>query len=132
MKYIQGLIIVIKDNPNITGKNTSPEAYYDWLYRRINDDLASAVSIEFPPNLYNPMRYALSASGKRFRPILLIMACESVGGAFRDAYNASLAIEILHNFTLIHDDIMDNDDLRRISIAKDPSGAFPNSMYTPL
>lgn len=102
-----------KDNIRITEKNIDPEAYYNILYNRINEDLANAVSVEFPPNLYNPMRYALATRGKRFRPILLIMACESVGGTFRDAYNASLAIEILHNFTLIHDDIMDDDNLRR-------------------
>ena len=87
--------------------------YYADISRLIDSDLAKAVSIEFPPNLYNPMKYVLSSKGKRFRPVLLIMACETVGGSFQDAYNASLAIEILHNFTLVHDDIMDDDQLRR-------------------
>jgi len=87
--------------------------YFKYLSETINSDLGQAVTIEFPPNLYNPMRYVLSSKGKRFRPILLIFACESVGGSKEDSYNAALAIEILHNFTLVHDDIMDNDDLRR-------------------
>lgn len=87
--------------------------YYSEISSLIDSDLAKAVSIEFPPNLYNPMKYVLSSKGKRFRPVLLIMACETVGGSFQDAYNASLAIEILHNFTLVHDDIMDDDQLRR-------------------
>ncbi len=87
--------------------------YFARLAELINGDLSSAVTTEFPPSLYNPMRYVLSSTGKRFRPILLIMSCEAVGGTARTAYEASLAIEILHNFTLVHDDIMDNDDLRR-------------------
>jgi len=87
--------------------------YFQELSDRINDDLNAIVSTEFPPNLYNPMHYVLASRGKRFRPVLLIMACESVGGSVDDAYYAALAIEILHNFTLVHDDIMDNDDLRR-------------------
>ena len=96
---------------NINRKD--PKSYFTFLSEKINKDLCNVVTVEFPPNLYNPMRYALAARGKRFRPILLIMACESVGGTFEDVYNASLAIEILHNFTLIHDDIMDDDNLRR-------------------
>ncbi|MFC1493448.1 polyprenyl synthetase family protein [candidate division KSB1 bacterium] len=90
-----------------------PKAYYDELVEKINNELRTAVTDEFPPDLYSPMRYVLSARGKRFRPIMSIWACEAVGGALKDAFNASLALEILHNFTLVHDDIMDNDDLRR-------------------
>jgi len=90
-----------------------PEAYYTYLAERINRDLEEAVSEDFPESLYHPMNYVLAAQGKRLRPVLLIMSCESVGGTCESAYNAALAIEILHNFTLVHDDIMDNDDLRR-------------------
>ena len=95
------------------GRSIAPDKYYEFLSANINSDLANAVSIEFPPNLYDPMRYALSSKGKRFRPVLLIMSCEAAGGDLADAYNAAIAIEILHNFTLVHDDIMDNDMLRR-------------------
>jgi geranylgeranyl diphosphate synthase type II len=87
--------------------------YCESLSKRINDDLAVVVSDEFPPNLYEPIRYVLASKGKRFRPILLLLSCEATGGTIEEAYNASLAIEILHNFTLVHDDIMDNDELRR-------------------
>jgi geranylgeranyl diphosphate synthase type II len=93
--------------------NRDPKKYFASITDKVNDDLKDVVSIEFPPNLYNPMRYVLASKGKRFRPALLILACESIGGTMEASYNASLAIEILHNFTLVHDDIMDNDDLRR-------------------
>ncbi|MFC1730550.1 polyprenyl synthetase family protein [candidate division KSB1 bacterium] len=92
---------------------TNSRKYFEILVEKINHDLSVAVSTEFPPNLYNPMRYVLSTKGKRLRPVLLIMASESVGGKLENAYYASLAIEILHNFTLVHDDIMDDDELRR-------------------
>lgn len=93
--------------------NTDLKKYFASITDKVNDDLKDVVSIEFPPNLYNPMRYVLASKGKRFRPALLMLACESIGGSQEASYNASLAIEILHNFTLVHDDIMDNDDLRR-------------------
>ncbi|MCP4723756.1 MAG: polyprenyl synthetase family protein [bacterium] len=93
--------------------NKSPKAYYDELVEKINNELNNAVTEEFPQDLYKPMKYVLSARGKRFRPIMSIWACEAVGGTRNDAFNASLALEILHNFTLVHDDIMDDDDLRR-------------------
>ena len=87
--------------------------YFESLSKRINNDLADAVPDLFPPNLYDPIRYVLASKGKRFRPVLLLISCEAAGGTIEEAYNASLAIEILHNFTLVHDDIMDNDELRR-------------------
>ncbi len=90
-----------------------PGRYFNELSERINNDLAGAVKEDFPPNLYDPVRYVLESRGKRFRPVVLLMACEAVGGSIEHAYHASLAIEILHNFTLVHDDIMDNDELRR-------------------
>ncbi|MFC1564684.1 polyprenyl synthetase family protein [candidate division KSB1 bacterium] len=93
--------------------NKDPKQYYKELVDKINSELNKAVTDEFPPNLYNPMKYVLSATGKRFRPIMAVWACEAAGGELSDAFNASLAIEILHNFTLVHDDIMDDDDLRR-------------------
>ena len=57
-----------------------PRAYYKELMNMINADLANVVTDEFPPNLYDPMKYVLSSEGKRFRPILLIMACEICWG----------------------------------------------------
>lgn len=66
-----------------------------------------------PKLLYEPIKYILSGGGKRIRPALLIFSCEAFGGKPEDAYSAAVAIEILHNFTLVHDDIMDNADTRR-------------------
>ncbi len=66
-----------------------------------------------PYTVYSPIKYILSAGGKRFRPILLLLACEAVGGKLSEAIYAAVAIEMLHNFTLIHDDVMDHAELRR-------------------
>jgi geranylgeranyl diphosphate synthase, type II len=73
-------------------------------------------SIPFPENqenLYEPCRYLLEAGGKRIRPALCLMAAEMFNGINEDAYNAAMAVELFHNFTLIHDDIMDKAPLRR-------------------
>ncbi len=66
-----------------------------------------------PPELYDPIKYILSIGGKRIRPTMLLMACDLFGGDFREAMPAALAIEMFHNFTLVHDDIMDKAPLRR-------------------
>ncbi len=66
-----------------------------------------------PRSLYRPLKYVLAGGGKRIRPVLLILSCEAVGGRARNALHAGAAIEILHNFTLVHDDIMDNASSRR-------------------
>ena len=66
-----------------------------------------------PQNLYNPIHYILQLGGKRIRPILTLMSCELFGGNYKDALQAATAIEMFHNFTLIHDDIMDKAPLRR-------------------
>lgn len=63
--------------------------------------------------LYSPVYYSLENGGKRLRPILLLMACEAFGGDTATALDAALGIEMYHNFTLVHDDVMDNSDLRR-------------------
>jgi len=66
-----------------------------------------------PEPLARAMRHLLEAGGKRLRPCLLMTACEAVGGKAGDVVEAAAAIELLHNFTLIHDDIMDRDEFRR-------------------
>ena len=67
-----------------------------------------------PYSLYEPIAYTLQNGGKRLRPNLLLLAAQMYGSAKNtDADNAALAIEIFHNFTLLHDDVMDNADLRR-------------------
>jgi geranylgeranyl diphosphate synthase type II len=67
----------------------------------------------YPDALYEPIRYILSLGGKRMRPALLLMACDLFGGDVDAAISPALAIEVFHNFTLMHDDIMDNAPLRR-------------------
>jgi geranylgeranyl diphosphate synthase type II len=67
----------------------------------------------YPAELYEPIKYILSLGGKRMRPALLLMACDLFGGDVHKAISPALAIEVFHNFTLMHDDIMDNAPLRR-------------------
>ena len=61
-----------------------------------------------PQGLYDPVNYILSLGGKRIRPLLLLMASESISGSFKDSLDAAYAVELFHNFTLLHDDIMDD------------------------
>ncbi len=75
--------------------------------------LNSKISVKEPVNLYEPMYYILQLGGKRLRPILTILTCDLFNGNAKEAYDAALAIEIFHNFTLIHDDIMDSAPIRR-------------------
>ena len=66
-----------------------------------------------PENLYNPVKYLLESGGKRLRPIIVLNVSELLGGKISDTLPAAAALEIFHNFTLAHDDIMDNSMLRR-------------------
>ncbi|MFN5845289.1 MAG: polyprenyl synthetase family protein [Flavobacteriia bacterium] len=66
-----------------------------------------------PANLYDPLRYFMTLGGKRMRPILTLMGSELFGGKIEQAVPAAMAVEVFHNFTLIHDDIMDEAPLRR-------------------
>ena len=66
-----------------------------------------------PRELYQPIEYTLALGGKRLRPLLLLMARNLYGQEVKDALDAALAIEVFHNFTLLHDDIMDQAPLRR-------------------
>ncbi len=68
---------------------------------------------EEPKELYEPVRYILSTGGKRVRPALVLLGCDLFGGSASSAIFPALAIEIFHNFTLLHDDIMDKSELRR-------------------
>ena len=70
---------------------------------------------EVPPGLAEPMRYALLGGGKRLRPVLCLAVCQAVCGDPAPALPAALAIEVLHNYTLVHDDLpcMDDDIYRR-------------------
>jgi len=64
-------------------------------------------------NLYEPINYLLTLEGKRFRPILTLISADCFGGEIKDSLPAALSVELFHNFTLMHDDIMDSAPLRR-------------------
>lgn len=66
-----------------------------------------------PKELYEPIEYIMSLGGKRMRPVLVFIGCDFFGGNIEKALHPALAIELFHNFTLMHDDIMDNAPLRR-------------------
>lgn len=79
----------------------------------INEAIARIDLKQQPQNLYQPIAYSLAMGGKRLRPILTLAACDLFGGDIKNALNAAVGLEIFHNFTLVHDDIMDAAPLRR-------------------
>lgn len=85
----------------------------DILADKINQAIADIPYPTAPAGLYQPIKYILEGGGKRLRPLLLLASCDAVSGDCEAAVNQALAIEIFHNFTLLHDDVMDNADLRR-------------------
>lgn len=93
------------------------EAYCLERRRDIDEALERHLPGEYirPSVLHRAMRYSVLAGGKRLRPILCLAACEAVGGRNDEALWPALALEILHTYTLVHDDLpcMDNDELRR-------------------
>ncbi len=68
---------------------------------------------ESPANLYDPIRYMLEPEGKRIRPALVLLGCNVFSDDIDQAVHAAMAIEVFHNFTLMHDDIMDQSVVRR-------------------
>ena len=83
------------------------------LQELISEAVSKITFPGYPAQLYEPISYILSLGGKRMRPALLLMACDLFGGDVDAAIPPALAIEVFHNFTLMHDDIMDNAPLRR-------------------
>lgn len=85
----------------------------DFLEKRINEELGKVLVNEEPRSLFDPPVYVFSLGGKRIRPILTLMVADLFEKDIEDAINPALAIEIFHNFSLLHDDLMDKADLRR-------------------
>lgn len=83
------------------------------LLKRIERSITEIQYPSHPSSLYEPIRYIMSLGGKRIRPTMLLMAVDLFEGDIETAIPAALAIETFHNFTLVHDDIMDNAPLRR-------------------
>ena len=98
--------------------NFNLDAYLDSRRQLVEQALArhlESIAQSTPETLVSSMRYSLLAGGKRLRPILCLAACEAVGGAPDDAIDVACALEMIHTYSLIHDDLpaMDNDDFRR-------------------
>lgn len=79
----------------------------------INSEIAKLNWKREPYGLYEPIEYTLAAGGKRVRPQLAMIACQMFGCNEEEALPAALALEVFHNFTLLHDDVMDKADMRR-------------------
>ncbi|MFC2151291.1 polyprenyl synthetase family protein [Bacteroidota bacterium] len=79
----------------------------------INETISSARIGREPYSLYDPINYTLESGGKRIRPVLVLMACNLFSSEVEHAIKPALGLEIFHNFTLLHDDIMDHADIRR-------------------
>jgi geranylgeranyl diphosphate synthase type II len=75
--------------------------------------LKNRITESEPAGLYDPVHYILELGGKRLRPLLTLMSAKMYGAQVKDALDAAAAVEVFHNFTLLHDDIMDAADLRR-------------------
>lgn len=83
------------------------------LQKIIIDAIPKIVYPQHPANLYEPIRYIMNLGGKRLRPVMVLMATELFSDDLNQSLEVALAIETFHNFTLVHDDIMDNAPLRR-------------------
>nr|WP_317631248.1 polyprenyl synthetase family protein [uncultured Flavobacterium sp.] len=83
-------------------------------YQNLLNEYLTNINIPNQPNnLYEPIKYFMSIGGKRMRPILTLMSAEIFGCDYKKAFHAATAVELFHNFSLIHDDIMDDAPLRR-------------------
>jgi len=87
----------------------SIKKYQELINKNLNEELIG----NRPENLYAPIKYVLKIGGKRLRSALCLMACEMFSGDYQQAIKPALALEIFHNFTLLHDDIMDDAPVRR-------------------
>ena len=85
----------------------------DNIQKLINEYIDNQSFSGTPAELYAPIEYILRQGGKRMRPTLCLLACDLFGGDINDCLTPAIAAEIFHNFTLVHDDIMDQAPLRR-------------------
>ena len=83
------------------------------LLELVEQELKNIIPSKEPKQLYDAYSYVMSGGGKRIRPLLTMLSAASLNAKPEEALQAGLAIEILHNFTLVHDDIMDHSPIRR-------------------
>ena len=87
----------------------------EFFQQLVEEELARFVKTlpREPSGLYDPIRYMLALGGKRIRPVLTLLSCEMFDGDYQKALSPAIGLEVFHNFTLLHDDIMDKAPLRR-------------------
>ena len=83
------------------------------LQQRVSEAFNSHTFLSPPEELYAPISYTLENGGKRLRPVLVLMSCDMFDGDIEEAIAPAMGLEIFHNFTLLHDDVMDHAPLRR-------------------
>ena len=83
------------------------------LLKQVSDEIKGIVPGGQPRELYEPVSYCLGLGGKRMRPLMTLLGCKLFGGDAQNAMSAAIGLELFHNFTLMHDDIMDNAPIRR-------------------
>jgi geranylgeranyl diphosphate synthase type II len=97
--------------------SVNAENRFKLIYKRelkkVERILNKVLADRAPKNLYSPAYYIIESGGKRLRPLLVLLSAKAVGGRYSEAYYTGAAVELLHNFTLVHDDIMDNAEKRR-------------------
>lgn len=86
---------------------------FEEILRTIEEAIARLEFNQPPRSLFDPITYTLSLGGKRIRPALALMACDLFGGKNEEVLQPALGLEVFHNFTLLHDDLMDEADRRR-------------------
>ena len=91
----------------------NPQKYYKSEIEIFEKKYQLVLKDKKPKSLYEPCDYIVASNGKRLRPFLVLLAAKAVGSKSRKVINAAIAVELFHNFTLVHDDIMDNADKRR-------------------
>ena len=86
---------------------------FENILQRIKSEISQLQFTNPPKSLYEPIEYILSLGGKRIRPALTLMACNIYNNSIENAIKPALGLEVFHNFTLLHDDLMDEADKRR-------------------
>ncbi len=86
---------------------------YEELHKKVADYINSLNFSSEPYGLYQPIKYTLDTGGKRLRPVLALMAANMFTNDLDSVMSSAIALEVFHNFTLLHDDLMDNADIRR-------------------
>jgi len=89
------------------------ERIYEKELTKIEAGLNEVFKGMSPHSLYDPCLYAVTGGGKRIRPFMVLLSGAAAGGRYEHVFNTALSVELFHNFTLVHDDIMDNADKRR-------------------